>query len=313
MDPVTIPNFFVVGAPKCGTTSMDTYLKQHPEIFVPDEKEFQYFGKDIKRGPEIYCSTEKYLAAFQSATDEKSIGETSVLYLYSRLAATEIKQFNPDARIIIMLREPVDMLISYHTHLYYSHIEDVAEFQAALEKGETRRFAIPGGEHELDPEVIANTLDLRVYRDVVKYTNQVKRYFDVFGRDKVHVILFDDFKKDAAGVYREALEFLGVDPDFQPDFRVLNPSRAFRRGGAHGKVWRPPIWLRSIARKLLTREQRERLVELIFDKLARRFAKEQPREAIDPDLKAALREEFVQEVDDLSALLGRDLSRWRNL
>lgn len=302
-----LPNFFVVGAPKCGTTSMDNYLNQHPDIFMSQEKELHYFGSDIKRYPEFYCSTEKYEVAFSNWDKEKRVGETSVLYLYSRLAAREIKAFNPDSRIIIMLRNPVDMLVSYHVHLYYSSIQDIADFRKALEEGEKRRFPVPVDEDQITLESIANMLDLRVYRDVVKYSEQVKRYFNVFGRENVHIIIFDDFKKDIAAVYRDTMKFLGVDEGFQPDFRVLNASRAI---GPLGAVWRPPRTLRTIARKLLTPKQREWLVELVFHKLANKIKQGQPVEILDADQKRSLRVELAPEVDKLSNLLGRDLSSW---
>lgn len=300
------PNFFLVGAPKCGTTSMDNYLNQHPDIFLSAEEELHFFGSDIKRYPEFVCSPERYEAAFKNRTDEKMIGECSTLYLMSRLAAKEIKAFSPDARIIIMLRDPIEMLISYHMHLYYSHIQDIADFRAALEEGERRRFNVSTDEDSIDPETIANTLDLRVYRDAVKYAKQVGRYFDVFGRDNVHVILFDDFKNDISAVYRDTVKFLGVDESFQADFRVLNSSRMI---GSKG-IWRPPLPIRALARKLISPKQREWLVEMIFHKLLSKITHNRPKQIIDTELRDELRTQLSPEIDQLSHLLNRDLSNW---
>lgn len=304
-----IPDFFLVGAPKCGTTSMNDHLRQHPEIFMPPGKEFHHFGSDLKKNPK-YRSTDEYLSLFADVKDEKRVGEASVLSLYSRVAAKEIKNFNPDSRILIMLRNPVDMLFSYHAHLYYSHIEDIVDFRAALEKEASRRQPFQYGDDGYECKSYENTLDLRVYRDVVKYSEQVKRYFDAFGRENVRVIIFDDFKNDTPGVYRKTLEFLDVDTDFRPNFRVLNPNRAFFGGGSHRVVWRPPRLLRSVARRMLSREQRDWLTGLVFHRLMSKFAPRATRDSMDPELKAELRKQFVPEIEKLSALLGRDLSHW---
>ncbi|NNE37371.1 MAG: sulfotransferase family 2 domain-containing protein [Gammaproteobacteria bacterium] len=301
-----IPNLFIVGAPKCGTTSMDNYLNQHPDIYMSEEKELHYFGSDIKRYPEFVCSTERYEAAFSNWRNEKRIGESSTLYLMSRLAAKEIKAYSPDARIIIILRDPIDMLLSYHVHLYYSHIQNISDFREALAEGEKRRFMQNGNEADIDPDKITNTMDLRVYRDAVKYTVQVERYFNVFGRENVHVILFDDFKKDIAAVYRDTLKFLGVDDRFEPDFRFLNSSRMVGTKG----IWRPPLIARALARKVFSQQQREWLVELIFHKLLGKVDSKKPKELIDNKLRAELRAEFAPEIERLGILLNRDLSHW---
>src|SRR3972149_11450918 len=109
-----IPNFFIVGAPKCGTTAMYTYLKQHPEVFMSDLKELHFFGTDHHRINYTPYTKEQYLSFFDGAGDKRRIGEASTSYLYSERAAVEIKEFNPFARIIIMLRNPVDVMYAYH-------------------------------------------------------------------------------------------------------------------------------------------------------------------------------------------------------
>ncbi|RLG08342.1 MAG: sulfotransferase, partial [Thaumarchaeota archaeon] len=107
------PNFFIVGAPKCGTHAMYTFLKAHPEIFMPERKEFQYFATDLVRGTQYELSEEEYLSYFRIAKDEKRLGEASTWYLYSKKAASNIKKFNPHAKIIVMLRHPIEMMYSY--------------------------------------------------------------------------------------------------------------------------------------------------------------------------------------------------------
>ena len=126
------PDFFIVGAPKCGTTAMIDYLKQHPEVFVPDRKELDFFGRDLVfKGHRL--TEEEYLGFFSRATAEKRAGEGSVWYLHSKTAALEIKDFSPNARIIIMLRNPLDMMYSFHSQRLYNGNEDIENFSAALD------------------------------------------------------------------------------------------------------------------------------------------------------------------------------------
>ena len=110
------PNLFIVGAPKCGTTFLYHYLKQHPEIYFPDFKEPHFFGSDLIRKNGAYdLSLNNYKSLFNS--DKKIIGEASTFYIFSKNAAKEIYDFNPDAKIIIMLRNLVDLAYSLHSQL----------------------------------------------------------------------------------------------------------------------------------------------------------------------------------------------------
>src|SRR3989339_415720 len=132
------PDFFIVGAPKSGTTAMCTYLKQHPEIFMPEKKESHFFGTDLN-SPRFIRDKKIYLSLFSKAKDERRVGESSVWYLYSKKAASEIKEFSPSASIIIMLRNPVDMLYSQHSQFLYNGNEDIACFEEALNAEQDRR------------------------------------------------------------------------------------------------------------------------------------------------------------------------------
>jgi hypothetical protein len=129
---VRIPDFFIVGAPKCGTTAMYRWLAAHPEVFVP-VKEIHYFGSDLAhRRPPV--SEERYRALFADAVAaHRAVGDVAVWYLMSESAVEEIHAFNPDARIIVMLRRPDDMLYSLHSQLLYSGEEDLLDFGAALD------------------------------------------------------------------------------------------------------------------------------------------------------------------------------------
>ena len=221
-----LPDFLIVGAPRCGTTFMYEYLDQHPQIYMSPVKEPQHFATDLDSGSYLDLLSfmrgrQTYRALFDGAKPDQLTGEASTWHLYSKAAAKNIKAANPDARIIIMLRDPVEMLYSLHGRRHYGGSEDLADFAQALAAEADRKQ----GRH-ISPK--ARNVTALFYRDVGRYHDQVKRYLDVFGRDRVHIIIFEDFRADPAGAYRETLEFLGVDPTFEPNFNVVNASAARR-------------------------------------------------------------------------------------
>jgi Sulfotransferase domain len=291
------PDFFIVGAPKCGTTAMQDYLGQHPEIFMPEMKEAHFFGSDLD-APVYLRDEKKYLALFAKARNEKRVGEASVYYLYSRKAAGEIKEFSPAASIIIMLRNPVEMIYSLHSQRLYNGNEDIEDFQAALDAEEDRKkgLRLPKDRH-----LLAGLF----YREVAKYSNQVQRYIDVFGREKIKVIIFDEFKRNTAQVYRDTCEFLGVDPTFEPVIRVINGNKGVRSVTYRNLIFRPSL-LRTVARRVIPDVPRRRLIRT----LERVNLKYEPRPPMNPELKERLKEEFRLEVERLSQVLDRDLTYW---
>ena len=296
------PDFFIVGAPKCGTTSMSEYLKQHPEIFVSEPKEPHFFGTDLKSlwsdRFERYRDKDKYLSLFADVRDEKRVGEASPWYLYSRQAAVEIKQFNPVSRIIIMLRNPVEMVYSLHGQQLYNGNEDIFDFEEALEAEEDRRNG------RRLPETAHNPAAL-FYTDTARYCGQVQRYFDVFGRENVHIIVFDDFIGDTSQVYRETLEFLEVAPDFQLQFAVHNPAKSIRSTRLHRFTVARPAFLRRV-KWVLPNSLRRRMVK----SLVRFNVRKGSRPPLSQELRHRLQQDFMEEVEGLSVLLDRDLTHW---
>lgn len=295
------PNLFIVGAPRCGTTSMYTYLKQHPDIFMSSDKEIHYFGQEYKRNSGM--TAKDYAAHFSDRKDEKYAGEASVMYLFSKSAANELKVYNPSARIIILLRDPVAFLHSYHSQLLGIGYEDITEFEEALEAESDRRHG------KRLPWLLRKygIQDMLYYYDMAAFTDQVQRYFDAFGRESVHVILLDDLKADPARVYRETLNFLGVDTDFKPDFQVINR--------VHTKARYPallPVLLTAekyaLRRNLLSRA----FGKLFYWPLWRWNRQKMIRPPMSDQLRKRLKAEFVPEVEKLSELLGRDLRYWSN-
>ncbi len=292
------PDFFIVGAPKCGTTAMNGYLRQHPQIFMPERKDISFFGTDLKFGrPRI--SREEYLSLFREANGVLRIGESSVWYLYSKTAAEEIKSFTPSASIIVMLRNPVDMLYAQHSQFLYNCNEDIADFESALAAEDARK------QGKLIPQQ-AHFVEGLFYRETIKYAEQVQRSFDVFGRKNVHVIVYDDFKRDTASVYKETLAFLGVDPFFHATFQIINPNKTLRSRRLQEFLVAPPPVLTKMYKRIAPQSLQGHLLK----RLKRMNTQHTSRPALDPILRRRLQVEFQPEVKRLADLLGRDLSSW---
>lgn len=297
------PDFFIVGAPKCGTTALYEYLKQHPEVFMPKEaKEPNFFGSDFNN-PFFIRDEKAYLSLFADALHEKRVGEASIWYLYSKRAASEIKSFDPQARIIIMLRNPVEMLHALHSQLLFNGDEDEEDFEAALAAEEARK---EGLRLPANPQIV----EALFYREVIKYTEQVKRYCDVFNEAQIKIIIYDDFKQNAAQVYRETCAFLDVDTGFSPNFRVVNRNKRIRSKALLKFTRQPPSVAPGWAKNLVPLQMRQDLMWRVV-KVARRFnTKYEPRAPLALELRNRLQAEFAPEVERLSSLLRRDLSHW---
>jgi len=296
---ISKPNFFIVGAPKSGTTSLYAYLHQHPDVFMPKCKEPHFFGRDLEIASYFSIRDEKkYLRLYASAGNAQRIGEGSVWYLYSSRAACEIKQFNPEARIIAMLRNPADMIYSLHGQFLHSGNEDISDFNEALAAEEDRRAGrrIPKDAHF--PQGL-------VYSEVVAYVDQIKRYLDTIGESQVQVVLFDDFVRDTRGEYRRVLEFLEVESDFLPTFDIHNPSGVIQNR-----------WITTFFKKrpnltnFVLEAVPETLQRLFLGMLAPFSEKIVRPPKLDPESRAMLQERFIPNIKMLEEILGRDLSHW---
>ena len=282
------PNLFIVGAPRCGTTSLWSYLGSHPEIFMAREKELYFFSQDLRPPDHCAPSLDEYLRHFARARGQKKVGEATPDYLRSELAPKAIKAFSPAAQIIIMLRNPVDVMYSLFSEAR-SIREPMADFEAALVADAKRTGR-----------------QLVGYRQFTDYPEQVQRFFDVFGPENVHIVIYDDLKDNTAEVYRDTLRFLGVDPSFVPEFRVLSASVRARSKRLQKLLAYPPRALRLTGRVVVPRAFRPRLRQALESSIEAR----QPRPPMDPELRMRLQREFAPKIDQLSKLLGRDLSGW---
>lgn len=293
------PNLFIVGAPRCGTTSLHYYLGQHPDIFMSHAKEPYYFLTDLPHRDRF--SRTAYFDLFRDPGDVRYAGEASVLYLRSETAATAIHAFCPRARIIIMLRNPAELLHSLHCHCLRTANEDIFDFERAL-------AAEPERERGLRIPRTAYFPTGLCYRQMVDFVPQVRRYLDTFGQASVRIILFDDFKKATLEVYRDLLAWLGVAGEFRPNLTPQNASTPL-----------PNLFIqRQLRRNRFLRGIRRGLQALVPDPATRlkiqaaigRRTQRQPNPRMDPELRRRLLEEMRPDIDALGELVGIDLSVW---
>ncbi|WP_181346894.1 sulfotransferase [Thalassobacillus sp. CUG 92003] len=282
------PDFFIVGAAKAGTTSLYEYLTQHPDIYMPDHKEPHYFGEYKASGAYI-DNLKDYHSLFKGASMKTKVGEASTSYLYSTKAAKEIKKYQPNAKIIIMLRNPVDRAYSLYWHQVRDSFESLS-FEEALENesqriDEGRMF----GFH---------------YVQSGFYYQQVKRYMDIFGGSNVKVCIFEEFKKDPLIICNDIFQFLGIErlnfikadiynKSGQPKFTSIN------------KV----VNKNSIAKKVL----KGVLPKKFRKKLWYTFKKSNLKPA--PPMKVETRDflykKFNEDIDSLEILIEKNLDQWR--
>jgi hypothetical protein len=249
------PDFYIVGAPKSGTTAMYQYLGQHPDIFLPATKELRFFGADLDVRGFAQRDLDAFLSSFVAATPTQLVGAAYVWYLYSKTAASEIHRFTPDARIIVMLRAPAEMLYSLHSEHLSNGNEDLPSFEDALEAEEDRRAGRRIPRHAHLPQGL-------LYSEVAMYAEQLERYLELFGRHRVHVVLYDDFANDTAASYGETLRFLDVADDFRPlQFDIVNPNKRVRSEGVRHFLARPPQLPRRIIRAAVPPVVRRALYE----------------------------------------------------
>ncbi|HTR43924.1 MAG TPA: sulfotransferase [Pseudomonadales bacterium] len=297
------PDFLIVGAPKCGTTALAAYLAGHPDIYMA-QKEMHFFGADLQFGPQFFRrDSNAYRAEFGKWNGQTRTGEASVWYLYSRQAAAEIKAYSPDARIIILLREPVSMLYSlYHSYLYDGN-EHLPTFEEALKAEKDRSQGRSITRQTYFVQGLA-------YRSVVTFSEQVRRYFDVFGRERVHVIIYDDLAADTIGTYRTALGFLGVSDTVDIPIGPINTNVSVKSPLMKTVLNDPLVRGTAIALRSWLPKPIFSVIQNVGINISEMNKQPAPRRPIDPDLRHSLQREFAPEVERLSELLKRDLTHW---
>ena len=302
------PNVFIVGAAKCGTSALYEYLGRHPHIYMSRIKEPTFFGKDLTRVSWRDPSLDDYLDLFRGAGSYEFVGEASTVYLVSKSAASEIREFSPEARIIIMLRDPVDAMYAMYTQEVFNLNENLVSFGAALDAESDRE---QGRDHRAKPRFLEDLL----YRRRARFSEQAESYIKAFGRNRVHFVVYDDFKDDTNQVYHQVLAFLGAEPHTLSEYPKVNASQRRRsRGLSKGvrclrKYYRRMDPEGHFVKRLIGRKLKNgvRNLERAVNMAPYR------RPALPVELDQRLRREFQPEVERLGRLLHRDLSHWSRM
>jgi len=304
-----VPDFFIVGHPKCGTTALYEMLRRHPQIFMPDIKEPNFFITEVRyRAPwrtsgRPLETLDDYLSLFDAAKPEQRIGEASVHYLWSRTAADGIAAIQPDAYIVAILREPASFLRSLHLQFVQSNVETEKNFEKALSFEDARRR----GRHV--PRASSDWQQALIYSDHVRYVDQLRRYQALFPSEHVLVLIYDDFRRDNEASLRTVLRFLDVD-DSHP-IEVTDANHTVRVRSQHFNhivdavsMGRGPVShaVKEGIKALIPRRARHRALEAT----QRRIVYGAPRPP-DEKLMIELRCRFKPEVVALSEYLDRDL------
>ena len=307
-----LPDFLVIGAPRSGTTMLHYSLAQHPEIFVSPNKETNYFLFDSGGAPPSasderhfkileYHSTktlDEYAALFARATDKhRAVGEASPGYLLFPEVALRVKARLPEAKLVAILRQPVEQAFSFYLLRSRGRVPDdrlsdafVADLKAGASWPGGQRGGLPIAEYGL-------------------YHRHLSSFFEHFARSQIKVTLLDDLKQDGAAFFADLFRFLDVDDSFRPDLsHRYNETGTPRSAAVHRLL---------SGSHHLKRWLRDMLPPSAFNRLGRlqhrvRNANLRPGPRLAPELRRQLTEElYAEDIVSLEKLLGRDLSRWR--
>ncbi len=291
------PDFFIAGAAKCGTTALFAYLSQHSSVFMPPMKEPKYFCSDLKTAGGVY-DREAYEALFASAPPGCLTGEASTMYLYSKVAIERIMAHNPRAKIIVMLRHPVDAAHSLHSARWgYGH-ENIADFEEAWHAQAARLAGERLPPRWPDPATLQ-------YGEIYRYAPQVRRVLDHVPEAQRHFVIYEEFFAAPRRHYAQILRFLNLKPDIPGSFPVVNPVVGPRSLRLERMLRDPPPWLRSLYAPL---RPVFRAAGLRPAGLARRFNRApRPKRALPAAFRAELERHFAADIAELERLLGRRL------
>jgi hypothetical protein len=306
--PERFPNFFLIGAPRCGTTALSSYLADNPQVCFSRPKEPHYFS--LFAHASLDDLETAYLARYFSHYREshKAIGEGSVSYLYSPDALRRILHLNPEARFIVILRNPLDMLPSYHLRMCFTFMEDVEDFATAWSLQETRARGERIPKHCLDPQLL-------LYRDVASFGLQIERLYQIVGRDRSLVLLFDDLVRNPLTLYKDVLRFIEVEYDGRTKFQRKLGSRTYRYRWLQRLLYAPLASKAHVADTLhliwkMSQKKKKTGRKSWLEQFARWNTISTRPAPLTPGVKQMVRDTLAEDVTKLSNLLQRDVSHW---
>jgi hypothetical protein len=298
--PGRLPDFFIVGHHKSGTTALYEMLRRHPQVFMPSLKEPRWFDSDLRAlvntppTSGLPQTFEEYLALFADARPDQRAGEASPSYLRSRTAAAAIAEVQPRARCIAIFREPASFVRSLHLQLVQEHVEQEKSLAKAVE----------------NEQIVRAGQQVRRYSDHVRYREQLERFRACFPPEQVLVLIYDDFRRDNEGTVRGVLRFLEVDETVPVAVMDANPTvavRSLRVDRAISAMYGPRSPVARAARGAVRTITPARVRRAAIGGLRRRVVYGDPDTA-DPALTLELKRRYRDEVLAFGEYLGRDLA-----
>jgi hypothetical protein len=297
-----LPNFLVLGTAKAGTSSLYEYLKQHPEVFLSPTTELNFFaheGGDLNfRGPgdieymyedSLVATYEDYLNQFIGVDREAAIGEVSTHNLYSVQAPALIKRYVPNAKMLAILRNPVDRAFSAFAHMVRDRREETIDFRAALAREPAR--------------IRDNWEPLWHYKSMGLYGVQLSRYLETFDRKQIRVYIYDDFVARPLEVVQDMFAFIGVDAKFAPDMSEKYNVSTMTRSRQLQDMMMGESLIRAAVRRLMPARARPHIRNYILEHNVMRLH-------LDSVIRRELTDAFREDIRLLERLLNRDLSQW---
>jgi len=310
----------IVGAPRCGTTSLSRFLRAHPAVCFSKPKEPHYFAlHDFSDVPDAELRErveDDYLGRFfaDCPPGAQMLAEGSVSYLYAAGRAASILRIWPDAKFIISVRDPMQLLPSIHQRLLYQGDETVRDFDKAWRLTAQRAHGRKIPRSCLDPRLLR-------YDEVGQLGKHVEAFFEAVGRERCLVVLYDDIAADSAAVFARMLDFLGLPPFTFEGEQRRRARKGFRFGWLQRLLKRPPVVTRALLageqyRQRVTKKPKKKagvLGKAVMSARKRLIALNQtapPPTLISPEVRGEIRERLSADIDHLSRLIGRDLSHW---
>lgn len=300
------PALFIVGAPRCGTTSMSHALGKHPDIAFSRPKEPHFFMALREPFDTAEARTHYLNLFFPTLTrNHKAIAEGSVSTLYDQDALRRILRCFPHAKFVVMVRNPLEMLPSYHARVLFLLDEDQADFGRAWDLQDERVEGRSLPRDCRDPRLL-------IYGTIGRVGAAVQQLFETAGRERCHVVVYDDYARDPIAAQREILGFVDLDPDkaVQPKYNKV--TRTYRSRPLQRLLRRPP---KQVRQRLQPNPHRPRpkkrtLFGRIVQFLRDWNVVDAPRPVLEPDVRDRIIAELSEDVALLSRLIGRDLSPW---
>jgi len=290
---MTMPNFLIIGAMKSGTTALYYYLEQHPEIYMSPVKEPNFFSsQEQENAADAVTNTGTYQDLFRGGSGKKALGEASHSYLYEPRAAAEIKRYVPEAKLIAILRNPIDRAYSHFLHMVRSGTEPLDDFAQALREEEVR----------IHKE--------RTFQDYIGrglYYNQLKRYFRTFPQEQVRVYLYEDLSGAPISTVQDAFRFLKVDDSFVPDVSLRRNVSGQPKYKTLDGLLRRQSRIKHAAKIYLPARMRWRLSKTFDDLKTRNLAEPPP---VQSKVRRHLIGVYREDILKVQELIHRDLSGW---